>query len=197
MLYGRSFTKDSSKKEISLMIELNRRQFLVASAQVVGGLMFVPPMKSWGAVNKKNPLTFYHTHTGENLKINHSLGKCPTAVQKKLNAFLRDHRTGDVHRIDPFLLDIITKIKKMTGSKGTIEVISGYRSPLTNQLMHERSNGVAKRSLHMQGQAIDIRIDGMPIRKLKEMAVALKLGGVGYYPESDFVHLDTGDFRTW
>jgi len=179
------------------MVELNKRQFLIASAQTVGGLMFFPPLKSWGAVSKKNPLSFYNTHTGEHLKILHATGKCPSTVQKKINAFLRDHRTGDTHPIDPFLLDIMTKIKKMSGSKGTIEVISGYRSPLTNKIMHENSSGVAKKSLHTKGQAIDIRIDGMPTRKLHDLAVSLRLGGVGYYPESDFVHLDTGDFRTW
>lgn len=179
------------------MVEISRRQFLLASAQAVAGLMICPPVNSWAKGKKELPLSFFHTHTGEHLKVLHSPGRYKPVVQKKLNLFLRDFRTGDTHTIDPFLLDIISKIKKKAGSKGTIEVISGYRSPFTNQQMHERSSGVAKKSLHTKGQAIDIRIDGLPTRKLHEIAVALELGGVGYYPQSDFVHLDTGDFRTW
>lgn len=179
------------------MFKINRRQFLIASAQAVTGIIICRPVKSFGKGSREVPLTFFHTHTGEHLKIVHSTGRRLPSVQKKISSFLRDFRTGDIHPIDPFLLDIIGQVQKIGGSRGTIEVISGYRSPLTNRFLHAKSGGVAKKSLHMKGQAIDIRISDIPTKDLRDIAVSLKCGGVGYYSDSDFVHLDTGDFRTW
>lgn len=179
------------------MSKINRRQFLLASAQAVTGLMIFRPAKSFGKGCREYQLSFLHTHTGEHLKIIHSTGGCTPSIQHKINSFLRDFRTGDTHPIDPFLLDIMGQIQKIGGSNGTIEVISGYRSPRTNKLLNARSGGVAKKSLHMKGQAIDIRVSDIPTRDLRDIAVSLRTGGVGYYAESDFVHIDTGNFRTW
>jgi uncharacterized protein YcbK (DUF882 family) len=176
---------------------ISRRHFLVTAAQAVTGLLICPPLTCWAREPKEFPLSFFHTHTEECLKILHTPGHCSNAVQKKIKTFLRDFRTGDVHPIDPKLLDIICKIQTDTGSRGTIEIISGYRSPQTNNTLGHKSSGVAKKSLHMKGQAVDIRITDLLTRQLHKTATALRTGGVGYYAKSDFVHLDTGRFRTW
>jgi uncharacterized protein YcbK (DUF882 family) len=176
---------------------ISRRRFLVTAAQSVTGLLICPPLTCWAREPKEFSLTFFHTHTEECLKILHTPGHCSNAVQKKIKTFLRDFRTGDVHPIDPKLLDIICKIQTDTGSRGTIEIISGYRSPQTNNLLGHKSSGVAKKSLHMKGRAVDIRITDLPTRQLHKTATALRTGGVSYYAKSDFVHLDTGRFRTW
>jgi len=180
------------------MPDISRRRFLVASAQAAAGLLMYSPLNCWAAKKpRKYPLDFFHTHTEECLKIVHTPGCCSSTVQKKIAMFLRDFRTGDLHPIDPALLDILCKIQSVTGSQGTIDIISGYRSPQTNELLSHTTNGVARHSLHMKGQAVDIRISDLPTLQLRNTAEALRMGGVGYYAESDFVHLDTGPFRTW
>ncbi len=110
---------------------------------------------------------------------------------------LRDFRTGDVHKIDPALLDLLYDLQERAGATRPFEVISGYRSPQTNAALRRRSHGVAGSSLHMQGQAIDIRVGDVPLASLRRAALALRQGGVGYYPASNFVHVDTGRVRTW
>jgi uncharacterized protein YcbK (DUF882 family) len=114
-----------------------------------------------------------------------------------LNRFLRDHRTGDIHPIDPGLLDILADLHAAVGASGAFHVISGYRSPRTNAALRERSRGVAAGSLHVEGRAIDVRLDGVDCSVLRDAAISLRRGGVGYYAASDFVHLDTGRVRTW
>lgn len=110
---------------------------------------------------------------------------------------LRDFRTGEVHPIDPALLDLLHRLGGATGARRPFDVISGYRSPATNQMLRERSTGVASGSLHMQGRAIDIRPADVPLERLRDAALGLRLGGVGYYPASDFVHVDTGRVCAW
>ena len=161
------------------------------------GWFTIPPFNSWAMVSEKPPLSFFHTHTGESLEISLSTGNLQPSVQSELNMFLRDFRTGDIHPIDPGLMNILSNIQLVAGSRGTIEVISGYRSKKTNQALSRKSHGVAKKSLHMKGQAIDIRITDVSTRKVRDIATAIGFGGVGYYPKSDFIHLDTGRFRTW
>jgi uncharacterized protein YcbK (DUF882 family) len=178
---------------------MNRRGFLKTSAQLaLGMLLATTPIDCFASRIDYHPLSFYHTHTGENLQVNYSFKKgCTFAVQRKINEFLRDFRTEQVHPIDPQLLNILSQIQIFCRSTGVYEIISGYRSPGTNQLLRERSAGVAQNSLHMQGKAIDIRLTDVPTRKIQHMAIMLRRGGVGYYADSDFVHIDTGDFRTW
>jgi uncharacterized protein YcbK (DUF882 family) len=176
---------------------ISRRRFLVTTAQTVTGFFLCPPLTCWARKPKEFPLTFFHTHTEECLRIMHTPGHCSNSVQKKIKTFLRDFRTGDVHPIDPKLLDIICRIQAETASRGTIEIISGYRSPQTNNFLCHKSSDVAQKSLHMKGQAVDIRITDLRTRQLHKTATALRAGGVGYYAKSDFVHLDTGRFRTW
>jgi uncharacterized protein YcbK (DUF882 family) len=114
-----------------------------------------------------------------------------------VNRALRDFRTGDIHPIAPGLLDLLSRLHEKLGSHEPFQVISGYRSPRTNATLHQHSSGVASRSLHMQGMAIDIRLEGTALSNLRGAALALKAGGVGYYPSSDFVHVDVGRVRRW
>jgi uncharacterized protein YcbK (DUF882 family) len=122
----------------------------------------------------------------------------PDALEQ-INHFLADFRTGDLAEIDPALLDIIYDVRASLGSDGTYEVISAYRSPKTNEMLRGRSasSGVAKNSQHLLGKAIDVRLEGVPTAKLRDAAIRLQRGGVGYYEESDFVHMDTGRVRRW
>ncbi|HET6955721.1 MAG TPA: DUF882 domain-containing protein [Vicinamibacterales bacterium] len=114
-----------------------------------------------------------------------------------VNHFLRDFRTGDVHTIDPELLDLLHHLTTTTATSSAFQVISGYRSPATNQMLRQHSEGVAAGSLHMEGQAIDVRLADVPLVKLRAAAWAVGRGGVGFYPASNFVHVDTGRVRTW
>ena len=178
---------------------MNRRRFLLTSAQIaLGMLLTTTPIDCFAKKITSHPLSFYHTHTGENLEINYPLKKsCPRSTKHKVNEFLRDFRTDEVHPIDVELLDILCQIQLFSGSTGVYEVISGYRSPATNRYLRLRSSGVARHSLHMKGKAIDIRLTDVPTHRIRHIATLLRRGGVGYYPQSDFVHIDTGRFRTW
>jgi uncharacterized protein YcbK (DUF882 family) len=143
-------------------------------------------------------LAFANLHTGEKLDLVYRErdGYVPDALAS-LDRLLRDHRTGEVHPIDPALFDLLFDVRATTGSRGVFEVISGYRSPATNATLRSRSHGVAQRSLHLVGKAIDVRMRGVPTATLRRVALAMKRGGVGFYPGPDFVHLDTGRVRFW
>ena len=144
-------------------------------------------------------LTFAHLHTAERLTIAYSDGLryLPSALGE-INHLLRDFRTGDVHAIDPKLLDLLHALHGATGSTRPFEIISGYRSPHTNTMLRRTGGGgVASASLHMRGQAIDIRLSDVPLAALRDAAQSLARGGVGYYPSSNFVHVDTGRVRRW
>ncbi len=143
-------------------------------------------------------LRFTHTHTGERLAVEYFSGGAylPDALAT-VNHFLRDFRTGDVHLIDPELLDLLHRLAATAETSKPFQVISGYRSPATNEMLRHRSEGVAAGSLHMKGQAIDIRLADVPLPKLRQAALDARRGGVGYYPASDFVHVDTGRVRMW
>jgi uncharacterized protein YcbK (DUF882 family) len=116
---------------------------------------------------------------------------------REINHILRDHRTGDVHDMDQGLLDLLYLLQTRVESRQTFQIISGYRSPKTNAMLSGKSKGVAKRSYHMQGKAIDIRLNGCDLKQLHKAALSLKAGGVGYYPSSDFIHVDVGRVRRW
>lgn len=180
-----------------MTIRASRRRFLSGAAALVPALL-VPGLVRAATTTEARRLTFFHTHTSEALDIVYSEGGqyLPQALAE-INHLLRDFRTGDVHSIDPGLLDILHAVRGMTGGKGRYEIISGYRSPATNHMLASRSSGVADRSLHLQGQAIDVRLTGVATSNLRRAGLALQAGGVGYYPDSDFVHLDTGRVRYW
>lgn len=149
------------------------------------------------AANQRK-LAFDNLHTGETLKtVYWEGGDYVPGALGEINHILRDFRTNDVHPIDAKLLDLLNTLHQKLGSKVPFSVISGYRSPKTNATLAEASNGVAKHSLHMEGQAIDIHLEDVALKDLHRGALALKRGGVGYYPASDFVHVDVGRVRTW
>src|SRR5271155_6286588 len=146
-------------------------------------------------------LRFYHTHTNERLDIVYRRGDAylPEALDR-LDQYLRDYRTGDVHHYDPRVFDLLHDLTASLGHPSAeIDVICGYRTPRTNEFLRARSvhTGVAEHSLHMQAEAIDIRLPGVPTSELRDAALELHRGGVGYYRESDFVHLDVGRVRHW
>jgi uncharacterized protein YcbK (DUF882 family) len=143
-------------------------------------------------------LRFLHTHTAERLSVEYFSGGdyLPDALTT-VNHFLRDFRTGDVHDIDARLLDLLYDLQSLTETSTPFQVISGYRSPKTNAMLRQHSEGVAAHSLHMEGQAIDIRLADVPLTKLRDAARSAKVGGVGYYRASNFVHVDTGRVRFW
>ena len=137
-------------------------------------------------------------HTGESMEgVYWDGGDYVPEVLDAVNLHLRDYRTGDVHPIDPQLLDLLDSVSELTGTKTPFEVISGFRSAKTNAMLHERSAEVAQKSFHVQGMAIDVRLGDVELRHLHEAARSLGRGGVGYYPESNFVHLDVGPVRSW
>jgi uncharacterized protein YcbK (DUF882 family) len=180
-------------------VDFFRRRLLHTAALIIPIVAILPVEPVLAAINKKKrTLSFFHTHTNKKLAITYSENNryIPSALSK-INSFLSDFRSGKVHPIDPKLLDILFSLQCNTGSKGTFEVISGYRSPETNEKLRNRSNGVAKRSLHTKGQAIDIRLQDVNCKKIRDCAMALQCGGVGYYGKSNFVHLDTGRIRAW
>ena len=146
-------------------------------------------------------LRFYHTHTRERLDVVYRRGDqyIPEALDQ-LDYFLRDHRTGDVRHYDPRLFDLLHDLTaSLHDSDGQIDVICGYRTPWSNEFLRTRSahTGVARHSLHMQAEAIDIRLPGVPTSELRDAALRLHRGGVGYYRSSDFVHVDVGRVRQW
>jgi len=148
---------------------------------------------------QEHHLRLYHTHTGEHIDIVYRRGDVylPEA-EEELDHFLRDHRTGDVKHYDPRVFDILSDVAAAVGHPGVeIEIICGYRTAWSNEFLRARSAGVAKNSQHMQAHAIDIRIPGVDALTLRNAALALGRGGVGYYPRSGFVHVDTGRVRTW
>lgn len=146
----------------------------------------------------RREITLFNTHTQEKLSMCYYRdGEFVAEACRRLNHLLRDHRTGDVHPIDPRLYDMVYAVQTHLGHRGKVEIISGYRSPGTNARLHNASSGVAKRSQHMLGKALDIRLSGMDTARVRDAAIALQAGGVGYYAQSDFVHLDTGRVRRW
>jgi uncharacterized protein YcbK (DUF882 family) len=149
--------------------------------------------------SQEHHLRLYHTHTGERIDIVYRRGDVylPEA-EEKLDHFLRDHRTGDIKHYDPRVFDILSDVAVAVGRPGAeIEIICGYRTAWSNEFLRARSAGVAKNSQHMQAHAIDIRIPGVDTLTLRNAALALRRGGVGYYPRSEFVHVDTGRVRRW
>jgi len=157
------------------------------------------PLSSCGAgVTGARTLNIYNTHTGESLTATYWWdGTYDAEALANINHILRDHRSGEVIGIDTRLLDLLHALRTNLSTTEPIQVISGYRSPATNERLRHLRRGVAKGSLHMSGQAADIRIQGLGLRRLRQAALALQAGGVGYYPRSGFVHIDVGSVRSW
>jgi len=173
-----------------------RRQFLTAAATIGAAVLVPRPLRARSA---PRTLDFRHTHTGERLlgvEYFSGLGYVPSALDE-VNHLLRDWRTDEIHVIDPDLLDLLHNLARVTGTQAPFEIISAYRSPATNAMLRAHSRKVSSNSLHMRGQAIDIRLPDVSLSQLRRAALGLRRGGVGYYPASNFVHVDTGRVRTW
>ncbi len=179
------------------MTRCTRRQALAALAAATVGTLL--PGRTWAASRAgSRALEFAHLHTGERLAVEYcTAGQYVPDALAAVNSLLRDFRTGDVRAIDPALLDLLFDLQDATGAAKPFQVISGFRSPVTNAALRRRSHGVASGSLHMIGRAIDIRVADVPLAGLRRAALTLRQGGVGYYPASNFVHVDTGRIRTW
>jgi uncharacterized protein YcbK (DUF882 family) len=143
-------------------------------------------------------LSFEHAHTGDKLKLTYfERGRYVKGALQEINYLLRDYHTDDIHPIDTALLDQLFDLKQTLGINKPFHIVSGYRSPATNAELRKHSHGVAEHSFHMQGRAIDIRVEGLHAKTIKNAALTMARGGVGYYPQNDFVHLDTGYIRNW
>lgn len=178
---------------------LSRRGFLRFSLGVGAGLVAVPALARVALPQSgERALAFYNTHTGEQTRATYwADGEYVASELATLDRLLRDHRSGEVAAMDPRLFDILHDLQQLTAASGTFQIISGYRSPVTNAQLHSKSGGVARNSLHTRAQAIDIRLPGVALRDLHRAALSLRAGGVGYYANSDFIHIDTGRVRAW
>jgi uncharacterized protein YcbK (DUF882 family) len=179
---------------------IGRRSFIKLSAAVIA----IPTLARSVLSGFCDPLpdskclSFYNTHTGESLSATYLCpGRLLPSALEKINHILRDHRTGAVKEIDVRLLDLLERLARELGCAQPFHIISGYRSKQTNDYLRRLGGGVAAGSLHMAGQAIDIRVPGCSLVNLRETALSLKAGGVGYYPKPDFVHVDVGRVRCW
>ncbi|PLC53582.1 twin-arginine translocation pathway signal protein [Pollutimonas nitritireducens] len=177
-----------------------RRRFLsAASGLAVLGAMPTIARATYQTISSSRNLAMDHTHTREKIELIYAVGTdyVPKALTD-LSHFLRDHYSGHIGRMDAGLYDIMHSLRAALKVQTSFEIISGYRSPETNErLRTTRGGGVARRSLHMDGKAVDLRLPGVPLDELRDAALSLKAGGVGYYPGSNFVHVDTGRVRTW
>ncbi|PZQ45405.1 MAG: twin-arginine translocation pathway signal sequence domain-containing protein [Micavibrio aeruginosavorus] len=184
----------------------SRRKFLGFGALALGSLTLTSLAKPASAAifsrgdqfSGARKIAFRNTHTGETFSGVYRVGDkyLPDAFDR-INIVLRDFRSNQLFPIDPRVMDIIYSVHQLTQQAEPYEVLSGYRCPKTNASLRSHSEGVAKNSLHMTGQAIDLRLPGYNTKQIRSLAVSLKAGGVGYYPKSDFVHMDSGDVRTW
>lgn len=180
---------------------LGRRGFLMASAVLLTAGVALPRRAFATSASLSSPerkLAFYNTHTGEQLKtVYWADGAYQPDSLSEIYRLLRDHRSDEVSPIDTRLLDLLHTLSDTLDTTSQFHVISGYRSPATNARLASVSDGVAKHSLHMDGLAIDIRVPGRELADVRRAAIALRGGGVGYYPGSNFVHVDVGRVRTW
>ena len=186
-----------------MISEVGRRTFLQIGAAAAAGALVPSYVDAASARPRKGTrsLSFLHTHTGERLKVEYCCdGKYQPDALHAINRLLRDFRVNEIKPIDPKLLDLLHALGGRLDANQPYHVISGYRSPRTNAMLRTRGgahSGVASGSLHQHGKAIDIRLPGVRLDDLRGAARALKLGGVGYYPSSGFVHVDTGRVRYW
>ncbi len=151
------------------------------------------------AYERPRVLSFYHLHTEDRIDVTYRIGdRYQWSALQRLNYFFRDFRTGDTTSMDPRIYDLLYDLKVSLGDPDArLHVLSGYRTQATNKMLRRESSGVARNSLHIRGQAVDIRFPDLATRHVRDAAIALERGGVGYYRRSDFVHVDTGDIRTW
>ncbi len=175
-----------------------RRAFLRKSLYLGAGLTLSPAELFSVTIPGDKEIKLYNIHTGEHLKATYwAKDHYVLSELERINYFLRDFRTGDVEFMDVKLLDLLYAIQLIRDTDRPFKVISGYRSPRTNAMLRKKSEGVAKNSFHLKAQAIDINLPGTELKDLRRLATFLRRGGVGYYPKSGFMHIDTGPIRYW
>lgn len=158
----------------------------------------LPPRPAALDARAPRTLSFFHLHTRESITVTYKRdGAYVPAALARLNAFLRDNRTDTQVTIDPELFDVLWLVRRRLGSNAAYHVVSAYRSPQTNAWLASMSSGVADNSLHMRGQAMDVILPGRSVAQVRAAGLELGMGGVGYYPRTGFVHLDTGPVRRW
>jgi len=185
------------KDNLVLDAHTSRRRFLQLGLGATTSLA-MPSAFANLLTHPERKLSLLNLHTGESLNATYwAEGQYQTSELHAINRVLRDHRTGDTHEMDNHLIDLLNLLHHKMNGKQPFHVISGYRSPKSNAQLSYKSSGVAKKSLHMQGKAIDIRLPGRNLSALRSTALDLQTGGVGYYPKSDFIHIDTGRVRQW
>jgi len=177
---------------------MNSRRNFLKTTTGTAAMLLAPAALAKPAQPAERVLRLQNLHTGESLKATYwAEGRYIAEELKALNRVLRDHRSNEIYTMDQSLFDMLYLLQQQVAGNGTYHVISGYRSPATNAMLNSKSSGVAKRSLHMQGRAIDIRMPGVELTQLRQAAMDMKAGGVGYYPRSGFIHVDTGRTRFW
>jgi len=190
------------KKDVKMSASepVSRRRFIGLGAAALA-LPFLSRLPAYALSESLPPdrgLSFFNTHTGEWAAVDYCQSGCLiTPSLEKINHILRDHLTGETKDIDIRLLDLLHVLSRKAGAGQPYHVISGYRSPRTNAFLRANGRGVAEHSLHVLGQAVDIRVPGLNLQDLYRAAVSLRGGGVGFYRESDFIHVDIGRVRTW
>jgi len=177
----------------------NRRFFLKASFVAFSSLFAIPAFSDARRTLPEGKLTLLNIHTNDKLtvKYRNASGQYDPDALKELNWILRCHYTGQALNMDPDVIEFVNLVDKRFGGRNEIHIISGYRSPEYNKRLINEGRHVVKNSLHLAGKAIDIRISGVDLCKLRDEALNMNMGGVGYYKDSNFVHLDSGRFRTW
>jgi len=178
--------------------ELSRRKFIQLTSAGIITSALMPSQALASLASRPRTITLNNLHTGEKLETCYFDGaRYVSAELARVNHICRDFRRNESHPMDRALLDKINAIQSVLGTQAEVQIISGYRSPATNEMLRGKSSGVAKKSYHMLGQAIDFRLAGVPLSDVRKAAISLKAGGVGYYPGSNFVHIDTGPARAW
>lgn len=178
---------------------MNRRRSFLKTSAVLATALTVPAVaRAAVAAPHERVLRLYNTHTGESIKsVFWAEGDFIPEAMADINKLLRDHRNNAIATMDPQLLLLLDRVSSRFGGTDVLHVISGYRSPETNAMLHENTGGVAKHSMHIEGKAIDVRMPGRDLAALHKAALKANGGGVGYYPDSQFVHIDTGRPRHW
>ena len=176
---------------------VTRRSFVIGVAAATA-LLARPSLAATIRAPKIRTLDIEVVRTGERLRtVYWSDGYYVGDALQEINVLLRDYRTNEMTTIDPRLLDLMFRLRTRLETKQPFQIFSGYRSPLTNALLARKNRRVAKHSLHMEGKAVDLRVPGVRVRALRNAAMTLRGGGVGYYPQSQFIHIDVGPVRSW
>ncbi len=190
-----SVFNDDFKSDAVTRPSFSRRGFLKTGLLAMASCAL--PLCAHARTTEKR-IQLFNTHTHETLDVCYCRnGRYRQDRLEAINHILRDHRTGEVKPISPRLIDLLHAISRRVHGSSEIHIISGFRSPETNASLRKKSRGVAKKSFHMLGHAVDIRIPDLQTAKLRSIAQRLRAGGVGYYPSSDFVHVDIGPVRSW